>query len=596
MGFRLIRIFIFCITFQSTCLSQFFDDFSDGNITENPSWSGNTSDFIVNTAFELQLNAPAAGNSSLYLPISIENQQIWELDIKMDFAPSTENRLDVYFMVDNPDIQVANGYYFKIGESGSNDALVFYRLNAGIATEIARGIDGSLGTDPAMIHIKILKDQEYFEIQTNYTGSGCNEQEIIFSDPTFGKETAQYFLIQCLYTSTRVDKFFFDNFAVFTPSIDTKGPEADKVELLNSNELVITFNETLDIGSAIDPSHYKINNEEIDALNIELGGPCMEVITIQLQSPITSGITNTFSISGIKDLSGNAMENTQFFELILIENPVHGDLIISEMLFNPFPGGSDFVEIFNMSDKFIDLTGLEIMNSYKQESKLINDDIVIPPKAYLALSEDPAQLWQQYSPSVLANIFETDLPSFNDDEGNVSIFFNGDEFDSFDYSEALHFELIKDPEGVSLEKLDLKESSSKFSNWHSAASTVNYATPGYENSQREVFGESESVIQLKNRIFSPDQDGFEDQLFLEFNLDRSGYVVDINVFDTRGYHIRNLCNNQLLSPNDIIKWDGISDEGQKAATGSYVLFVHLFNPDGEQMIQKLSCVVSSILD
>ena len=52
------------VGYQSNTVAQFTDDFSDGNYTQNPQWTGVTSHFQVNTSNELQLNAPAATATS----------------------------------------------------------------------------------------------------------------------------------------------------------------------------------------------------------------------------------------------------------------------------------------------------------------------------------------------------------------------------------------------------------------------------------------------------------------------------------------------------------------------------------------------------
>jgi hypothetical protein len=592
MIFRLSTIIFFCITYNLTALSQVLDDFSDGDLTNTPAWTGDIDDFIVNEAFQLQLNADAAGVSNLYLPINIEAEQIWEFDIELDFAPSNDNRLEVYYHIDDPDIETANGYFFKIGESGSNDALVFYRLDGGVRTEIARGIDGSLGNDPAKVNIRIVKTQSLYEVYTNYEGLACKEQELMFSDASYDQDQANFFLVNCNYTSTRVDKFFFDNLAIYNASNDTTGPVAQSADLVNPTEIEIYFDEPLDLISSTDAMHFNLNESPIEADEITLNGLCMDKIAINLSSPIASGITNVLSISGIMDQNGNLMSSSQYFDLVLLESPGPGDIILTEILFNPFPGGSDFVELYNNSGKFLLLTDLVIENVSKGDSKTIDEKLIMSPYSYLALSENPAHLWQTYAPTTTANIFEQDIPSFNDDAGNVSLSYDGALLDSFDYSEDLHFELIKDPEGVSLEKLDIETSSNEISNWHSASSIVLYATPGYENSQSENFNEDESMISLKNRIFSPDQDGFEDLLFVEFNLSNTGYLATIKIVDLRGMLIRNLSNNELISSNGIVKWDGLNDDGQKTAIGSYVILIKLFHPDGTHKIFKKTCVVS----
>ncbi len=49
--------------------------------------------------------------------------------------------------------------------------------------------------------------------------------------------------------------------------------------------------------------------------------------------------------------------------------------------------------------------------------------------------------------------------------------------DHFAYREQMHFDLLKDKEGVSLERLSPDGASDDPRNWHSAASAVGYATP-----------------------------------------------------------------------------------------------------------------------
>ncbi|HLU85611.1 MAG TPA: hypothetical protein VKZ45_09050, partial [Vicingaceae bacterium] len=74
--------FIFLILFalaSTVSYAQFTDDFSDGDFSANPTWSGDTNNFDVNGAFQFQLNAPAV-NDVMYAstPSSSINNAVWE--------------------------------------------------------------------------------------------------------------------------------------------------------------------------------------------------------------------------------------------------------------------------------------------------------------------------------------------------------------------------------------------------------------------------------------------------------------------------------------------------------------------------------------
>ena len=85
-----MRILGFIIVFLSlsySSYSQLFEDFSDGDFTNNPSWEGDTSEFIVNSNLVLQLNAPSVTDTSF---LSVETGTLdfssnisWDFYVKM---------------------------------------------------------------------------------------------------------------------------------------------------------------------------------------------------------------------------------------------------------------------------------------------------------------------------------------------------------------------------------------------------------------------------------------------------------------------------------------------------------------------------------
>jgi hypothetical protein len=195
---------------------------------------------------------------------------------------------------------------------------------------------------------------------------------------------------------------------------------------------------------------------------------------------------------------------------------------------------------------------------------------------------------------------ENDLPSFNDDAGNVTLF-RADTvlatiIDAFDYSEDFHHPFLDKVDGISLERLSTESPTQNRNNWHSAAKSAGFATPTYQNSQ--LIGSQAIVddfIEITDPTFSPDGDGYQDFLTISFQTDKPGYAAQIKIFDAEGRLVKTLANTDLIATEGFLRWDGDTDEGTKARIGIYVLWVELFHPDGDKRDFKKTCVVAGRL-
>ena len=150
------------------------------------------------------------------------------------------------------------------------------------------------------------------------------------------------------------------------------------------------------------------------------------------------------------------------------------------------------------------------------------------------------------------------------------------------YSDDWHFKLIDNAEGVSLERIDPGSPSQNPDNWHSAASTAGYGTPGYKNSQFKNQQSIAATIEVLPKVFSPDNDGFDDIATVQYKITEPGYVANITIFDAAGRPIRNLVRNGTLSTNGYWNWDGLDDKGLKLPVGAYILFTEIFNLQGKK--------------
>jgi hypothetical protein len=161
---------------------------------------------------------------------------------------------------------------------------------------------------------------------------------------------------------------------------------------------------------------------------------------------------------------------------------------------------------------------------------------------------------------------------------------------AFDHS--MHHPLLATTAGVSLERVSPGRPSADRANWHSAASTAGYGTPGEKNSQWFEPVPDDGTISLQPRVFSPDNDGKDDLLNIVFHFDGPGYMASVSIFDSRGNRVRQLENSVLAAPEGILTWDGLNELHERVDTGIYMILIELFQPDGKIVRYKKTAVVA----
>src|SRR5690606_38691092 len=139
-------------------------------------------------------------------------------------------------------------------------------------------------------------------------------------------------------------------------------------------------------------------------------------------------------------------------------------------------------------------------------------------------------------------------------KGSCVLLAGGLEVDRVSYREDMHFGLINEPEGVSLERTGFGLPANSPGAFRSAAAAAGYATPGYRNSQSAAAA-GEEGIRLESRRFSPDGDGYEDLLQVSYNFTENSLVASVSIFDDRGYLVNELYNNLLLGTSGRFAWD-----------------------------------------
>lgn len=378
---------------------------------------------------------------------------------------------------------------------------------------------------------------------------------------------------------------------------DETPPELIKAVIERADSIRLLFNEALDT-SSIQLANYAFSggNTVSSVSLIESAKQLMIVVAPALDS----GKKMTIQVENLKDCSGNLIDTKNFAELLLPQGSNPFDIIINEVLFNPRTGGSDFVELYNRSNKILSLKNYSMAKAdgIATKKNITQTEYLVYPNQYVGLTEDIENIASNYQGTKTQNFIEVnDLPSYNDDEGTVTLInSSGNIIDQINYSDDMHFALLNDDEGVSLERINPNRSSDERSNFHSAAESVGFASPGYQNSQFFENTFAPAKVSINPKTFSPDNDGFQDKLSINYTFDSPGYVANISIFDRNGRLIKKLASNELLGNKGNFIWDGISDENQKARIGIYIVFFEAFNIDGEKEIFKLPVVLAGFLD
>lgn len=326
---------------------------------------------------------------------------------------------------------------------------------------------------------------------------------------------------------------------------------------------------------------------------------CLVSIYFRPQT-IKNGENYSLILHGIADECGNLMKDQEIkFGYYL---PVKEDLLINEVLFNPFPEGTDFVEIYNNSGHEVDLSRLFLAT--RDEAKVLAqicqlsvNQKYLAAGSYLAVTKSREGILQFYRTKCEVCLLQMErFPSLSDQSGCVVLLDQQLEvIDEMTYTDGMHHPLITEKEGISLERISFDLQASRKENWHSASSSTGFATPGYKNSVVNVADSTNKMIAIDQIIFSPNGDGINDRLIIYINTGQPGWLLNITILNCVGREIRRLANNLTTGTSDELFWDGLDGDFQKVQPGIYVLKISLFERSGKQKSMKLACVVTDRL-
>jgi hypothetical protein len=384
--------------------------------------------------------------------------------------------------------------------------------------------------------------------------------------------------------------------SVYDNAPDMQVPTLVSTQANAPNLLELTFSEGMDSASLASALLNTDPDLAVSATVIPSAFP--ETMEIAFVGNITASQLYTFTIGPVTDCWMNVATISGSFALA--EEPVPGDIVINEILFDPETGGSDFAELYNRSQKILDLENYSIAN-YDNGSianlQTIADNYLLFPGEYVVLTADSSFQLSQFPHAVPGTFRELSLPSFDNDSSTVYLLYDSVlVLDKVSYSAGWHLVLIDDTENKTLERIDPAGISSYGGNWHTAAETIGFGTPGGQNSQYQP-GSVNGEFGTLQKIFSPDNDGFEDVLQFFYTMPQPGMIATLKIFDDQGRTVRKLLQSELLGLEGNVSWDGINDDEAKAGMGIYIAVIEAFSVDGSaNYSQRIAFTLAGKLD
>ncbi len=368
----------------------------------------------------------------------------------------------------------------------------------------------------------------------------------------------------------------------------------------------LRFSEPIDTTTLGAPSGWVLESEGIQPEFFSAISPTYHSIRLSFTEPFTAG--SIFNLTGsqpVTDCAGNLLEIPVTTESAIPETIGRNEVVINEVLHDPYPGSSRFIELFNRSNKVVNLGELAFLVSDTGVAAGIEGAVLLTSEPYLMFPLDFVavcsnagsikKLYQTPNPNHFLEM--ASFPSMKNGSGTIRLIRSWDEelIDGMSYHSGMHYPLLFSAEGISLERINPERPATDPANWHSAGENTGYATPAYENSQWLDPAVTEDVIAIIPPVFSPDNDGRNDVVSIRITLAETGFQASVVIFDNTGRIVKKLKSGVLLGQNNEFSWDGIRDDGLKASMGIYVVYVELLHPEGVVNRFRKPLVVGGIL-
>ncbi len=385
--------------------------------------------------------------------------------------------------------------------------------------------------------------------------------------------------------------------SVYKTQLKETEPELISVKLKDERIIELIFSNSIDSLLLSRPANYVINNGIGVPESVKIIGYEFRHVELTLREPPRIGLEHLLTMVELRNCGGVLINPEKNSGKILRTKRIEaGDIIINEILFDPKPGGADFLELMNTTDHILNLTGLTIANADQQgkpsvKRLITTEPLYIEPKEYIVLTSNVEAQHVYYRISNPNALKTFNLPAFALEKGKVFVLNDQEIIDQFEYHQNMHFPLVSNYKGVSLERVSDKVSANSIGNFVSASSRAGYATPGYKNA---ASGENLlNFFKANKPVFVPlSANSEESSLVISYGFLQRGNIGTLKIFSDKGRLVKTVFNNHLLGKTGEIIWQGNADDGRVVPQGIYLLVLDVFDLAGKRFKMRATVVVA----
>jgi hypothetical protein len=266
-----------------------------------------------------------------------------------------------------------------------------------------------------------------------------------------------------------------------------------------------------------------------------------------------------------------------------------GDLVVSEIMYRPLSGGSEWIEIASRAAATLSLGGWWVSDATGTRRLISEDDMPISPGGFVVLVQD-SNLFLHDHPYCPAAIVEPEggWPWLNDaDDGT-----RADMVTLYDPEDRIverieYRDLVGEERGRSIERFSADVCSSFPGGlWHRCSSPSG-STPGIDNSNRIPRVPQAGKVEAVPNPFSPERDK-RVKIWGMAALGETGLLV--RIFDIEGREVARLFGEEGGARAFSCEWDGRTADGRDSPTGLYICAVEFITPGGGVCRREKRCI------